>query len=277
MFGFKVPFRASPARVGGMGGHDSQSAGGHGSATTSPVSVMSPEALGFPTAPQGARSATSTGTLHGQTAAKNPTLARNVYNEVKKAYRAGHKSSNKIYVRGDKVAASRQRASRAALALRVIRDQHLDNVLSGKVVALSDELSIPAGNCGELSRIVAKRTIERGGYAEVWTFDDTDHAFAVIGHPPNPTTTSFSNWKDTWIVDQWANIVCPATQYIDRFVEKMKKWERSGKAIHMDAVWPLDRTWMEHLIDGTKKRVEAPSKRNPNPWQAFPSHANANK
>jgi hypothetical protein len=213
--------------------------------------------------------------LPHRTEVENRTLAIDIYHEVKNAYRAGHKSGNKRYVRGDndKIDASRQRRFHAALALAAIRDRYLHNVKSGKVVPPGDELCIPAANCGDLARIVAKRTIERGGYAEVWQFDDATHGFAVIGHPPRGTATSFRDWKDVWIVDPWANIACPAPQYIDRFIEKMKKWERAGKGILDDAVSPLDPAWINAVIDGSKVRKEAPNWSKPNPWQGYPSDA----
>jgi hypothetical protein len=206
---------------------------------------------------------------------ENSTLAIKIYHEVKKAYRAGHKSTNKLYVRGDKdkIDASWQRASQASLALRAIRDQHLDNVLNGKAAAPGEELCIPAANCGDLATIVAKRTIEEGGYAELWRFEDADHSFAVIGHPSRGTATSFRDWQDVWIVDPWANIVCPATQYIDRFVKKMERWEEAGKAIHDGTVSPVDPAWKQAVLDGTKVRVEAPTRSDPNPWQTYPTHA----
>lgn len=207
--------------------------------------------------------------LYHQSEAENRTLANDVYAEVKKAYRAGLKSDNKIYVRGDKRDASLVRASDASLALAALRDRQLDNHMKGKVATPSAEPLIPAANCGDLARMVANRTTQRGGYAEVWVFDDANHAFAVIGHPPAGTTTSFSNWKDVWIVDPWANIVCPATQYVSTFVEKMKKWERAGKVIDSGTIWPLDPVWMNAAIDGAKRRFEAPGLFNRNPWRTI--------
>jgi len=213
--------------------------------------------------------------LHSQAELENRALAQSVYVEVKEAYRAGHKSNNKFYLRGSKAEDSRRRAAVANRAIGEIRAQFSANIRSGVVVPPSDELVIPAGNCGELARIAAKRTIEKGGYAEVWKFDDdADHAFAVIGHSPKNTSRSFSSWKDVWIVDPWANIVCPAPKYIDKLIKKMEKWERSGKIItgeNGQPDSPTDEYWIASLKNGWKERKEAPSPQQPNPWQGFPS------
>jgi hypothetical protein len=217
--------------------------------------------------------------LRDPTEAENRTLANEVFDEVKRAYRAGFKSANKLYARGDKEQTSLRRAFDAYRAIKILDDQHLYNIKKEIVIPPTAKLSIPAANCGELSKLVAKLVTERGGYAEVWKFGKVDHAFAVVGRPPGATTTSFSDWKDAWIVDAWANIACPAPQYIGKFVEKMKKWERSGKIIHSDTPWPLNRAWIEAAIDGEKKRVEAPSMldrtRKINPWGTYPSDGGA--
>jgi hypothetical protein len=102
----------------------------------------------------------------------------------------------------------------------------------------------------------------------------------VIGHPPivgrkpfeKTSTRSFSNWHDVWIVDPWANISCPAPQYIGRIIAKMKKWEADGKKI-IDGVAridPTDSEWINDLRNSRKERVEAPSPKYPNPWAYYP-------
>ena len=83
-------------------------------------------------------------------------------------------------------------------------------------------LKIDAAHCGELARAAAKRTLAYGGYAEVWKIEGQDHAFAVIGRPPEQSTVDFKTWKDIWIVDPWAEVTCKAPDYIQATIKNMK-------------------------------------------------------
>lgn len=114
-------------------------------------------------------------------------------------------------------------------------------------------LKAGAGNCGEMA-LLSKDIIEKsGGSAYEWKASDA-HAFTVVGGPSTlpQGTVDFSEpaWADAWIVDAWADIVCPASQYTQKLSEVMKRWSREklkilegGKSID-----PLDPTWLEKLI-----------------------------
>lgn len=76
-----------------------------------------------------------------------------------------------------------------------------------------------------------------------------DHLFVVVNqNPSGPDGSHFpahmaSCNRDAWVCDAWANIICPAWFYPQRWSEKMEKWSRNGKRLELgddDFVDPAD-------------------------------------
>ncbi|OTA21094.1 hypothetical protein Xbed_00740 [Xenorhabdus beddingii] len=69
-----------------------------------------------------------------------------------------------------------------------------------------------------------------------------NHAFSLICPPsytnPKPKigeTYRPNQFPDgSWICDPWANIVCPAKNYDDKWKLKMAEWNHSGKALYLN-------------------------------------------
>lgn len=126
-----------------------------------------------------------------------------------------------------------------------------------------------AGNCGEmalLSRDIVRRS---GGLAHEWGAG-TQHSFTVIGGPSGLAETSidFSGpaWADAWIVDPWADIACPASDYIRQLKATMSKWEAAGWKIregNQADMSPLDPDWMDTLIKEPKRRYLSDTETTP--------------
>lgn len=145
------------------------------------------------------------------------------------------------------------------------------------VFADRPHLKIDAAHCGELARATAKRTLAYGGNAEVWKLKGQDHAFAVIGCPPEQFTVDFKTWKGIWIIDPWAKIVCKAPEYVDKLKDKMERWTSKGKLIvtrfyhdgRINLRKPLDPEWIKAIASDEKFPLVVPSSDNKNPWAYF--------
>jgi len=113
-----------------------------------------------------------------------------------------------------------------------------------------------AGNCDQMAYSAARIIQKNGGSATVMAMDK--HAFTVVGDVnPNLKTTDFSEpaWKDLWISDPWAEIECPAPEYIRRFGEKMQEWKAKGQQIRgNDGVWidADDPEWIRGTVGSVK-------------------------
>ena len=128
--------------------------------------------------------------------------------------------------------------------------------------AFDDLVSFGVGNCGEMAQLafnflkkknvsVAKLSL---GFGESGvdplvpkTIFKGDHAFLLVGHNFHgydvngkilPTINKESifykdvkDFKNAYICDPWANIVCPVTDYPSRWESKMNKWSGLGKFI----------------------------------------------
>ena len=128
--------------------------------------------------------------------------------------------------------------------------------------AFDDLVSFGVGNCGEMAQLafnflkkknvsVAKLSL---GFGESGvdplvpkTIFKGDHAFLLVGHNFHgydvngkilPTINKESifykdvkDFKNAYICDPWANIVCPVTDYPSRWESKMQKWSGLGKFI----------------------------------------------
>lgn len=209
----------------------------------------------------------------------NRLIAEQVFQDVRKAYSGGYKSSNKVYVGVTKAAQLAARRDVAHYNLQISRNRPpalaTPRLPAGSVlpqnVAADKMLVIEAANCGELSDISAKLAMEYGIHAEQWFVENGDHAFTVIGQPPLGPTVDFSNWKGVWIVDAWANIVCPAKEYVTELVKKMGEWKVKGKRLTdgRDTFEATDTLWLSSLVNNRKIMEKAPTPAFPFPWQDY--------
>ena len=152
--------------------------------------------------------------------------------------------------------------ARADAAQRVIL--WLRNTFS-KLPANYSDLIIKSGvgNCGEMGILSADIINKSGGRAYRWEAGDA-HAFTVVGGPstrPLPTKNfSEPEWADAWIVDPWANISCPASQYTQKLQAVMNDWQASGLVIREGTnpkMSPLDKQWIETLIAKPKSPLKS--------------------
>lgn len=136
-----------------------------------------------------------------------------------------------------------------------------------------------AGNCGEVSAIafVELLKIERIRPLEIIHAEEgwADHAFVLVGRKSNIPFNKPKKWTaDMFVADPWANIACPANEYLKLWVEKMQKWEKKGKKIVPDTASSgrtkapdtrstIDKEWLnliEKSIRSSFARQEASSK-----------------
>ncbi|AOE67777.1 hypothetical protein A7317_12445 [Pseudomonas fluorescens] len=143
-----------------------------------------------------------------------------------------------------------------------------------------------AGNCGEMALLSRDIIGKSGGKAAEWRAGDA-HAFTVIGGPPGPVsaTTDFAGpaWADAWVVDPWADIACPASEYTQQLQATMAKWDAAGLKIRQGGqanMSPLDPDWIDTLVKQPKRPYElsrprnakAPAVRPPSLQPAAPVH-----
>ena len=121
-------------------------------------------------------------------------------------------------------------------------------------------LKVGAGNCDQMAHVAVEAINISGGKARIAQVKG--HTFAVVGGPTGGQITSGfkgPEWADAWIVDPWAGISCPASDYPAQFERRMQDWSRSGKQILISdggtpAQWawrdPLDPTWINATVHG---------------------------
>lgn len=122
-----------------------------------------------------------------------------------------------------------------------------------------------AGNCDQMAWAAKKIIDESGGTAVIWGMPGA-HTFTLVGVPRGTVTKTvdFSEpaFKDAWVVDPWAEISCPASEYITRLDLQMSLWQAQGKMIFttdwlsLNPVqgWrsPTDPLWLAQLKNGEK-------------------------
>lgn len=121
-------------------------------------------------------------------------------------------------------------------------------------------LKAGVGNCSEMSLLAKDMINSSGGRAYEWAAG-TEHAFTVVGGPAElpGATVDFSGpeWRDAWIVDPWADIACPASQYTSKLDEVMRQWEAQGMQIVGSGgptarESPTNQAWLDTLIKKPK-------------------------
>lgn len=116
-----------------------------------------------------------------------------------------------------------------------------------------------AGNCGEMA-ILAREILHKSGARAAEWHAGNAHAFTVVGGPTGPVkpTVDFSEpaWANAWVVDPWADIACPASDYIAQLKATMAKWDKAGWKIREGIkrnMSPLDPDWLDKLINQPKQ------------------------
>ena len=175
------------------------------------------------------------------TGSDNQTHALRAMQTVRTAYRAGDKSSNKRPSQASDVDGARLRRSiRASYRLKHLRSLTTANVAHFRVPQTDPRIA--AANCGDLAAAAARQVQAGGGMAEIWALHDPQakvagrypHAFTVVGTPPSAESVYFIGWDAIWIVDPWANVVCPAPAFPAQLAEKLHTWAEQGKCLRND-------------------------------------------
>lgn len=176
--------------------------------------------------------------------------ARDVLNRVRMdLYKPNFKSTNK----------TNEKRSAAAEAHRIRRagdelDSLHNRIYSSPSVRDEAIWQCGAHNCGELAR--AARHLGRQFGHEVTVVGAEAHAFAVFGrYPEEGLSSNMKEWPNhLMICDPWANIVCSANEYPERFVAKMEKWVQDKKLIYLNERWtaPNDADWITTVLEGPK-------------------------
>lgn len=103
-------------------------------------------------------------------------------------------------------------------------------------------------NCDGLARSAVDFISRTHPNIQASTLAIPGHTLAVVGTIEAKSITSpLSEWPShLYVCDPWANIVCPAPEYPQRFAEKMEKWEADNKKILHNGKWisPTDKTWV---------------------------------
>lgn len=186
---------------------------------------------------------------------------------VRQTYYKPHlKSGNKVKISGGP--AEERRQALAAEEVSRIREQsnYLDAAMSGR-----------AHHCGELALLAIHRLHEQHGLEarslllgtcgdreqvgeEGEEEQDAVHEVAVIGPASNPLPADMTTWHpDVYVCDPWSNIACRARDYPEKFVAKMEKWERDGKAVGFAPegfVLPSNEAWIGSVLQGPKMAIK---------------------
>ncbi len=126
-------------------------------------------------------------------------------------------------------------------------------------------LKTGAGNCDQMAWAAKKIIEESGGTAEIWNMPGA-HTFTLVGLPRGtiPKTVDFSEpaFDPIWVVDPWAGISCPASEYMTKLEAQMNSWGVDGKMLMMTdwlspnptQAWnsPVDPLWIAQIIHGEK-------------------------
>ena len=159
-------------------------------------------------------------------------------------YKKGYKSPNKLRPcppgkdknQWDKV--EHERCTKAWAELARIRTTLPPKTATFYFVELQkriqNTIEAKGHHCGDLS-YAGIGILDEAGIKDthVVSFDDFDHNVILIGKmPPKGLPLEMEDWPSHLaICDPWANIACPAKEFISAFMEKMQKWDSNGKKI----------------------------------------------
>lgn len=110
-------------------------------------------------------------------------------------------------------------------------------------------LRVGAGNCDQMAQVAVDTINLSGGEARIAQVKG--HTFAVVGGPKGGQITAGfkgSEWADAWVVDPWAGISCPASNYRAQFEQRMREWSASGREILInDGATPPQWFWSDPM------------------------------
>lgn len=126
-------------------------------------------------------------------------------------------------------------------------------------------LKTGAGNCDQMAWAAKNIITESQGTAELWNMPGA-HTFVLVGVPKGTIarTADFSEteFRHAWVVDPWADISCPASEYMAKLEAQMILWELEGKMLMMTdwlapvvkSDWsnPTNPQWLDMLLRGDK-------------------------
>jgi len=180
--------------------------------------------------------------------------AKAIYDEVRKLYKKGVKSSNKLHLNdtGDVLEKELARQKEAGIMLKkFVRPPNRSSD-----VAAAERLRI--GNCYEMARSVIWRAQQQGLPVRLsYIAEGGDHFFAIIGDQLPERVRHINELPQAWVADPWSGIFAPAAEYEERFVTKMNKWTQNNKVICFQGDWmyPNDPRWLNSVI-GKFKTIE---------------------
>lgn len=172
---------------------------------------------------------------------KNEKYAKALLVAVREeAYKKGYKSSNKLRAAPPGVDANqwikkeRKRCTMAYEEVGRIRAK-TSSEISTNFLAIQYAIDAKGHNCLDISLAGVGILAEAGiKDANIITFADLDHVTILIGEMPSAgLPLGMEKWPSHLaICDPWANIACPAQEYISTMMKKMQKWESDGKKIY---------------------------------------------
>ncbi|MNF94071.1 hypothetical protein D3C84_767700 [compost metagenome] len=125
-----------------------------------------------------------------------------------------------------------------------------------------------AGNCDQMAAAAAIIVCMSGGGADLWSMPG--HVFTVVGGPAKGTVSSTidfseSAFRDAWVVDPWADIICQAKDYKDELANRMRFWSSEGRKVitthgkppNLVTEWlaPTDKIWTDRLEEPKIQRT----------------------
>lgn len=171
--------------------------------------------------------------------------------------------------------ADQARAQAAQSVVNWLREtRNPDSLMPGKNI-----LKAGAGNCGEMAALSQEIINRSGGRAYEWFASDS-HAFTVVGGPSIKPGASVNfaepQWADAWIVDPWAGIACPASEYTQKLEQTMQQWAKDGwiiMATPTDPISPTDPQWLQTLTREPKEPYDHGYPAEPQPRAVLPAPA----
>lgn len=119
-------------------------------------------------------------------------------------------------------------------------------------------LKTGAGNCDQMALAAAEIITKNGGTARLMSMPGA-HAFTLVGDAPINLRTYFfaePEWSQTRIVDPWANIECPSSEYVQQFQRRMYEWKAEGRQIQTNAghwIEADDPDWVDKTVNAIKQ------------------------
>jgi hypothetical protein len=195
-------------------------------------------------------------------------IGNEVLDEVRKLYKYGYKSSDKLYMLSDRQKRRRKLLEKASRreATAFVANQLITAGVSGLRSGM-------AGNASEMSIQAARLVSKRGSTAQLgrvrWP---GDHTFCVADYRPvaehmshNDTPKRladmcFESWEGAWVIDAWMNVSCRFQDYPARAATKLAIWSNQGKRIFFEdrPYDPIEPAYLGKFNNGPLSFEEVP-------------------